>query len=226
MFALTVTRLECTEALVSKDEYELSNFNPSYEYAVLIISGPDNEAKRDAIRATWGKLTNNIFTENGELLYKWNHTWVGHQTQKDIIKLYFALGTRGLSSSMLSKLKTENSRSKDLLLLESLEDSYNNLASKMLHSLKWISSNMKGLKYLIKCDDDSFVRVDLIVKELVAFAPNMNEPALSKYISFKVTILILLFYFKFQYITLTTKQKTRGSIPSLHLWIFSYLSMH
>ncbi|KPI93379.1 Beta-1,3-galactosyltransferase 6 [Papilio xuthus] len=41
------------------------------------------------------------------------------------------------------------------------------------------------MKYVIKCDDDSFVRIDLIVKDLDAFAPSMNAPELNKFVTFK-----------------------------------------
>lgn len=186
IFTNNVSRLECTEAPGNVVKDELSDSLSKYEYAVLVISGPDNEAKRDAIRTTWAKLTNNIFTENGELLYKWNHSWIRQSSPEKIIKFYFVLGTQGLNDSVMAKLKTENSRSNDLLLLDSIEDSYQNLATKMVHSLRWISTNMRGLKYLIKCDDDSFVRVDLIVKDLEAYGPHMNDDALSEYVSFKV----------------------------------------
>lgn len=187
---LSFLRIECAEALSGSHEKAVYlNDLSRYEYAVLVISGPENEPKRDAIRATWGKFTGNVFSENGEILFKWNHTWTESRKTENLIKFYFVIGTQGLSETKLLKLKTEHNRSNDLLLLDNFEDSYKNLALKILNAVQWISEHMKGLKYLIKCDDDSFVRVDLIVRDLEAYAPQMNAPELSSYVSFKVGIL-------------------------------------
>ncbi|GBP23012.1 Beta-1,3-galactosyltransferase 6 [Eumeta japonica] len=99
--------------------------------------------------------------------------------------VYFALGTKGLTSEELENLKSEQRRTKDLLLLDEIEDSYKNLALKVKYSLKWLSENLKKLKYVVKCDDDSFLRIDLIIMNLETYAPNMNSPRLAKYISSK-----------------------------------------
>lgn len=183
---LSFLRLECADALGAKDLSDSKNSLDNVEFAVLVISGPDNEAKRDAIRATWMKFANNIFVENGEKIYKWNHTWAEQHVMPEFIKFYFVIGTQSLSETKLTRLNTENNRSNDLLLLDSFEDSYKSLAVKMLHSLKWVSSNLNRLKYLIKCDDDSFVRVDLIIKDLEAYAPEMNAHEISDYVTYKV----------------------------------------
>lgn len=188
LFTLSFLRLECADALAAKELSDAQSSLNSIEYAVLILSGPDNEVKRDAIRATWIKLATNIFVENGEKLYKWSHTWTEQNVMPEFIKFYFVIGTQGLSETKLMRLDMENKRSNDLLLLDGFEDSYINLATKMLHSLKWLSSYLKNLKYLIKCDDDSFVRVDLIIKDLEAFAPEMNAHELNKYVTYKVTM--------------------------------------
>lgn len=180
---LSFLRLECADAVATKEVSE--PLMHGVEYAVLIISSPDNEAKRDAIRTTWAKLADNIFIENGEKLYKWNHSWVGERIKHEFIKFYFAIGTQGLSDIKLERLKSEGHKSNDLLLLD-FEDRYENLATKLVTAMKWLSANLKGLKFVVKCDDDSFVRIDLIVKDLEAYAPEMNGPGLSQYVTFKV----------------------------------------
>lgn len=179
---LSFLGLECADAVVT---YEENADNVEVEYAVLILSSPDNISKRDTIRATWAKLAGNIFIQNGEKLYKWNHTWVGDDVRNDFIKFYFAIGTGGLNIDKLSKLKNENHLNNDLLLLD-FEDSYKKLASKVILSMTWFHANLKGLKYVVKCDDDSFVRIDLIVRDLEYHAPDMNAPDLSEYVTFKV----------------------------------------
>ncbi|XP_030032789.2 beta-1,3-galactosyltransferase 6 isoform X1 [Manduca sexta] len=181
---LSFLRMDCADALSKTSKASLLSI-PNVEYAVLITSAPVNEKKRDAIRATWGKFATNIFLENGEVLYKWNHSQATYQTQHEQIKFYFCIGTEGLTDNEMQKLIDENKRSTDLLLLENLKDSYQNLTKKILLTMKWFSQKVKGLKYVIKCDDDSFVRVDLIIRELEAFAPEMSSVEINKYVTHK-----------------------------------------
>ncbi|XP_072935962.1 beta-1,3-galactosyltransferase 6 isoform X2 [Epargyreus clarus] len=157
------------------------------EYPVIVLSGPNNEDKRDAIRATWAKLANNIFVENGETLFKWNCNGTKSISELNIIKIYFIIGAAGLTDVQLSKLTAEQKRHNDVVLIDNLEDSYKNLAQKMLLTLTWVNEKLSGYKYLVKCDDDSFVRIDLIVKDLEAFGPDMSALEISKYVTFKHT---------------------------------------
>lgn len=193
---LSLLRLECIDAIAAKESSLGQGLLGEVEYAALILTGPDNEAKRDAIRTTWMKFANNIFIENGEKLYKWNHSWTEQHVSQSFIKFYFVIGTQGLSETKLLRLNSENSQNNDLLLLDSFEDSYKNLSIKMLYSLKWLSNRLKNLKYLIKCDDDSFVRVDLIVRDLEAYAPEMNAREMSDYVTYKVIVIYNTFKFK------------------------------
>lgn len=185
VITLSFLRLECADGLATKEPSPSQNFFDRTEYVVLILSGPDNEVKRDAIRATWMKFSNNIFVENGEKLYKWNHTWTEQNSKPDFLKFYFVIGTQGISETKFQQLNTENNRSNDLLLLNSFQDNYKNLTTKILHALKWLNNNLKRLKYVVKCDDDSFVRIDLIIKNLEAHAPEMNAIELRDYVTYK-----------------------------------------
>ncbi|XP_046969952.1 beta-1,3-galactosyltransferase 6 [Vanessa cardui] len=189
---LSFIRIECasptSNAITRKSKENFDNNLDKIEYAVLIISNPLNEAKRDAIRATWANFIDNIFIENGEHLYKWNHTWTGNTIKHDLIKCFFVVGTEGLDAEKMKKIQAEHTRSNDLLLLNNFEDSYKNLAKKLINSLEWMSNNLKELKYVIKCDDDSFVRVDLIVRDLEAFAPEMSGPMISQYVTYKKSL--------------------------------------
>ncbi|XP_063833581.1 beta-1,3-galactosyltransferase 6 [Ostrinia nubilalis] len=182
---LSFLRLECVTAVATKKPQEA--LSSDVEYAVLILSSPDNKVKRDAIRITWKKLSENIFIENGEKLYKWNQDSVGTGVKHEFVKFFFAVGTQGLHDMVLEGLRRESQNSNDMLLLDFL-DRYEYLTSKLINAMKWISANLKGLKYVIKCDDDSFVRIDLIIKDLDAYAPEMNGPELSQYVTFKKTL--------------------------------------
>ncbi|VVC87930.1 unnamed protein product [Leptidea sinapis] len=181
MLTLSFIRIDCASGATQFNKEKTNKV----EYICLVLSGPDNEAKRDAIRATWANFANNIFIENDVKLYKWNHTWTRPNIQQDTIKVLFAIGTQGLNKIKLEKLVTENSRSNDLLLLDSYEDSYKNLTNKLIQSMQWLRTNFDNLRYLIKCDDDSFLRIDLIVRDLEAYAPDMNDPVINKYVTKK-----------------------------------------
>lgn len=180
---ISFLKIDCVEA--EETQSAQNNLWKDVEYAVLIMSGPNNELKRDAIRTTWCKFVDNIFIENGEKLYKWNHTWTKLLAPKVFIKYFFVIGTENLDNDKMLKLSSENNKNNDLLLLTDFEDSYKNLARKLISSLKWFDDNMQSLKYLIKCDDDSFVRIDLIVRDLDAFAPEMNAPPINEFVSQK-----------------------------------------
>ncbi|CAG9575867.1 unnamed protein product [Danaus chrysippus] len=186
--ALSFIKMECASD-ISNLEFRSKNSSiyEKTEYAVLVISSPDNEMKRDAIRATWANFINNIFIENGETLFKWNNSRLGKNKKTDLIKIFFVIGTQNLEKDKLIKIDNELSRSNDLLLLNKFEDSYENLTLKLLYSLDFLSNNLKQLKYVIKCDDDSFVRVDLIVKDLEAFGPKMDDASISSYVTYKET---------------------------------------
>lgn len=185
-FTISLLPLDCANTLA---EVEVSTSTNHYEYVVLIISGPDNEVKREAIRGTWAKLTSNIIVQNSKKIYRWNHSWSGVKALPKLIQLYFVIGIKNMNHNKVLKLKNEHNRANDLLLFENLEDSYKNLSLKILTALQWVNSNIKDLKYLIKCDDDSFVRIDLIVKNLEAYAPEMNAPELKRMVTYKMTSL-------------------------------------
>ncbi|XP_063547437.1 beta-1,3-galactosyltransferase 6 [Cydia strobilella] len=187
--ALCFLRIDCANAVntvttVSARQGAIAT--SGIEYAVLVLTSPLNEERRNVIRSTWTNFVSNIFVENGERLYKWNHSWTEKRSNHDFIKVYFVVGTKGLSTEKMNMLKTESTRSNDMVLLDNLTDKYENLAMKMKLSFVWFHENVKNLKYIIKCDDDSFVRVDLIVKVLEAFAPQMNSYTLNTYISSQV----------------------------------------
>ncbi|CAG9782969.1 unnamed protein product [Diatraea saccharalis] len=183
---LSFLRLDCVDVVPISTEGELAKPG-DIEYAVLVLTGPENEERRNVIRSTWAKFAENIFIENGETLYKWNHTWIGETKKQPLIKVFFAVGIDGLQADKLHKLKLEMHRNDDLILLD-LYDSYRMLSTKVLYSMKWFNDHLKGLKYLVKCDDDSFVRIDLIVKDLETFAPEMNGQPLKEYVSFKTVL--------------------------------------
>ena len=66
---------------------------------------------------------------------------------------------------MLNNLRNEHSTNNDILLLHDFTESYSDLTKKIL--LSFISINKHcDFSYILKCDDDSFVVLDVIVKYL------------------------------------------------------------
>ncbi|XP_049882801.1 beta-1,3-galactosyltransferase 6 [Pectinophora gossypiella] len=186
---LSLLKIDCDSVAKAMETSANSEYS-KVEYVVLILSAPENVQERSTIRGTWINFAANMFTENGVRLYKWNHTGATRALPPEFIKFYFAIGVKGFDMERLLKLTSENARNNDLLLLDDLEDHYLTLSDKTVQSMKWLSENMKQLKYVIKCDDDSFVRVDLIVRELEAFAPDMNTPKIREFISYKKALLV------------------------------------
>lgn len=108
---------------------------------ILLLSSPKNFDQRDVVRTTW--LNNDLAN----------------------VKSYFVVGTKDLHSEEVSKLNEENRLNQDLLLLSHVQDSYRSLTEKLVESLKWIDAKVK-FSFLFKGDDDSFVRIELLLREL------------------------------------------------------------
>ncbi|KAJ0023627.1 hypothetical protein NQD34_003526 [Periophthalmus magnuspinnatus] len=114
---------------------------------VLITTGPKYTERRSIIRSTW--------------LVK---------RDADVLSM-FVVGINGLSSEDMMNLNTEQARHKDLLLLPDLKDSYENLTLKLVHMYSWLDQNV-DFKFVLKADDDTFARLDLIKDELKSKDPN------------------------------------------------------
>lgn len=117
------------------------------ELIILIMSAPKNLERRNAIRETWLKLRN--------------------RTNK-IFKHYFVIGSFELTADQLLHLSSEQSVYSDMLILP-MVDSYANLTLKVLNSFIWLNEQLDvgyNFKYVLKCDDDSFVRIDSLLHEI------------------------------------------------------------
>jgi len=109
---------------------------------LLIISSPKAITQRKAIRDTWLKLKTS-----------------GHVNRK------FFIGTKGLSQATQIELAKEQIEHSDLLFLNDFVDSYESLTEKLLRSIVWVSRYINA-KFVMKLDDDSFVRLDTILSDL------------------------------------------------------------
>lgn len=128
-------------------DYSLKNNSRRQVYLlVIIISSPKGRERRDTIRQTWANINT--------LKYS------------NYVKIKFSIGTQGLLQDDLFELNTENAKYSDLLLLNNIVDSYHNLTLKVLWTFVHVVHHF-NITYLFKGDDDTFVLLDIIIKELI-----------------------------------------------------------
>ncbi|XP_043919005.1 beta-1,3-galactosyltransferase 6 [Protopterus annectens] len=108
---------------------------------VLITTGPKYTERRSIIRSTW------LSKRDPDILCR------------------FVVGVSGLLQEDLQNLELENARYHDLLLLPDLKDSYENLTNKIVHMYSWLDLHV-DFKFVLKADDDTFARLDVIKDEL------------------------------------------------------------
>lgn len=126
----------------------------SPELIILILSAPENYVRRKIIRETWLKLGNRRHLIDGDYVD---------------FKHYFVIGGMNLSTDKVKFINGEQLKYDDILILP-MRDSYKNLTQKILRSFEWLQGQHEfgvDFKYVLKCDDDSFVRLDSLLHELV-----------------------------------------------------------
>ncbi|XP_075226035.1 UDP-GalNAc:beta-1,3-N-acetylgalactosaminyltransferase 2-like isoform X2 [Lycorma delicatula] len=86
-----------------------------------------------------------------ELISKKNEAWTKWRNHKEDI---------------MNQLKNEINLYKDILLLDII-DVYSNLPLKMLNFYRWLNIDNKNYKYILKTDDDVFLDIPKLIKELI-----------------------------------------------------------
>nr|CAG4641898.1 EOG090X0A8N [Eurycercus lamellatus] len=109
--------------------------------AVLIVSDPTKSATRRTIRETWLSLSDSR------------------------VKHFFVIGSKGLTSEVLQDVNDESATFNDLLILDSVAESYYTLTNKVLSGFQWVVFNHQ-FNFILKCDDDSYVKLPLLLDEL------------------------------------------------------------
>ena len=144
---------QCLQSPTNSVKQELISLDDTF-LIVVIFSKSFNTERRQAIRKTWLQLSG------------------GRKSRH-----YFIIGTLDLNSSEMSSLYEEQRTFNDLLLFPHLRDTYSSLSHKLLLTLKWFANKMQ-FKYLVKVDDDSFVRIDKLFDELLEnrFHNNNSKP--------------------------------------------------
>ena len=127
---------------IKRNEQSISTF-----LFIVILTSPNGKDRRTAIRETWlSKLSN------------------GDTLDRPVVAK-FIIGVKELTPEHMKNLEDENKLHRDILFLPELKDAYKELPSKVLQTYKWIDQNVNS-SYILKVDDDSFVRLDLIISEL------------------------------------------------------------
>lgn len=111
---------------------------------IMILTAPNGKERRDAMRRTW---LSNLETLHSSVVPR------------------FVIGIKELSQEDTKNLEDENNLYHDILFLPELKDAYKELPSKVLETFKWVDKNV-NFSYLLKVDDDSFVRLKVIISEL------------------------------------------------------------
>ncbi|XP_034472999.1 beta-1,3-galactosyltransferase 6 [Drosophila innubila] len=173
--------------------------HPDLFLVILVFSAPANTEQRDGMRETWLRLGQPLkqtyFPEDYIYLpsYSGGHLqmetvasqanrlqqYISWQQQlpkleqprvhRNIkLKYLFAIGTQQLGSTLRLELEHEQKEHNDLLLLPQLQDDYSNLTEKLLQSLATITRHYE-FSYLLKVDDDTYVKLDNLINELVSY---------------------------------------------------------
>lgn len=115
-----------------------------YLLVVMVLSSLKGQDRRDAIRRTWAK---------------------GHEDMTPNVLVKFAVGTEGMADQDFAAIEAEEAAHRDLLLLPDLQESYSNLTRKVLVGITALDALFE-FSFLLKCDDDSFLMLDTIAREL------------------------------------------------------------
>lgn len=179
--------------------------NESYLLLILVLTAPKNFEHRAQMRETWltlrpridnrteyqesifvPKLKENLFLEDETVDHqkKQLETYQKLLTSSKIpnikvpnlkIKHLFAIGTHGLDPNVLSELDAEQKVYSDLLLLDDLKDSYFNLTLKLVKSMQKLERTSPKFKYLLKCDDDTYVKLNLMSEALIHYDTKLKD---------------------------------------------------
>ena len=124
---------------------------------MLIFTAPSSGDKREAVRKTWGSITNN------------NTGSVRHA-------FMLAMGDE-YDNNMIN---AENQIYNDIVQFN-FTDSYGNLTYKTLMSLKWVSAICPNAKHVLKTDDDMWVNVPGLLDLLPQDSSPVNHKSASQY---------------------------------------------
>ena len=81
------------------------------------------------------------------------------------VKHFFVIGSKEITSSVFHDLLNEAALNNDIMFLDSIPENYKTLSDNVLAAFKQLHSSYK-FNFVLKCDDDSFVQVPLLLEAL------------------------------------------------------------
>lgn len=141
---IVLTMLVCAHYLPASKcspEEQVIKSKSKFRLIILILTSPDNLERRATIRKTW------------------------LSEKQPAVKHLFIVGTLDILPEQRETLHSEKHKFSDLLLLPKLPDSYGTLTKKVLYAFRDIYESY-DFDFLLKCDDDSFVLIHKILREL------------------------------------------------------------
>lgn len=143
---------QCTEKIKRTDVEDINSWlgmwgkgnrgaEKSVFLVIVMLSAPANKEQREVIRQTW------LSEEKADTLH------------------FFVIGTGSLNEDLNVSVLAEQKKHGDLMLLSNVVDSYQALTKKLLASLVYVHYSVK-FRFLMKCDDDTYVRLTELHKEL------------------------------------------------------------
>ena len=125
-------------------------------------------------------LTVIIFSKSAsrDLRKACRNTWLKDYRNSTEVVFRFVIGTAGLDEEENHKLQTESIQYGDLLLLQNHTESYGyECTNKLLLSFQWVANHSKA-QYVMKTDDDCYVRLGVILSPLYKRTSQTKKPFL------------------------------------------------
>ena len=126
-------------------------------FITFVILAPHHFEKRDLIRQTWG-----------------------NRTLSPDFKLIFTIGM-SKDETVNRKIVNEFDLHKDILQIYNFIDSYFNMTTKIMKSLKWITKYCSNAKYILRINDDVVVNTHHLIDHFA------NKPHPGKQVYFYIT---------------------------------------
>jgi hypothetical protein len=135
---------------------------------VMVMSARGHFLQRKVIRSTWAKGHNNVYFVIGAACpYQLRHEEKKCDRLDDISKDSEYYDEQRRQQAQLIREQNEH---RDILYINRYE-SYHALVAKLKESYHYVIQNMPTVQWIVKADDDIFVRVDSLARYLASVSP-------------------------------------------------------
>lgn len=123
--------------------------NQDISLLIFVKTHPKNFERREAIRKTWGKMSN----------------WKSYNKNKNVLVMFMVGISKSNTLSEKNELSEENKKYGDIIQ-DSFEENFYNLTVKLVSQFKWASQYCDSAEYFMTADDDVFVHTKNLVDYL------------------------------------------------------------